>query len=127
MNSSIQTTDKAIGSLSSSVTQLGDSIKDKLTPLAQSFSHINSITYGRPIYNLPPPMEHYFQQATFNKVPTDHINKMNFYVVLGLLHNYWNITGIIEKLYIVNSCNKSYKKGKFCWSGYWNICISKWD
>ena len=37
MNSSIQTTDKAIGSLSSSVTQLGDSIKDKLTPVAQSF------------------------------------------------------------------------------------------
>ena len=60
MNTSIQTTEKAIESLASSVTHLGDSIKDGLAVLAESFAQNSSVTYGRPIYNLPLPMEHSF-------------------------------------------------------------------
>ena len=60
MNNSIQTTDKAIESLASLVTHLGYSIKDGLALLAQFFAQNSSVTYGRPIYNLPLPMEHSF-------------------------------------------------------------------
>ena len=45
----------------------------------------------------------HFQQAAFIKVAIDLKNKTNFGLVLGLLHNHWNITVIIEKLYIVYS------------------------
>ena len=67
MNNSIQTTEKAIESLASSVTHLGDSIKDGQALLAQSFAQNSSITYGRPIYNLPPPMEHSFSTSSIHQ------------------------------------------------------------
>ena len=54
INNSIQTTDKAVGSLAFSVTYLSESIKDGLALLAQSFAQNSSVTYGRPINNLPP-------------------------------------------------------------------------
>ena len=55
---------KAIESLTSSVTHLGDSIKDGLALLAQSIAQNSSVTYGKPIYNLPPPMEHSFSTSS---------------------------------------------------------------
>ena len=63
INNSIQTTDKAVGSLAFSVTYLSESIKDGLALLAQSFAQNSSVTYGRPINNLPlnpasPPLPH---------------------------------------------------------------------
>ena len=67
MNTSIQTTDKAIESLASSVTHLGDSIKDGLAVLAESFAQNSSVTYGRPIYNLPLPMEHSFSTRSIHE------------------------------------------------------------
>ena len=67
MNNSIKTTDKAIESLASSVTHLGDSIKDGLALLAQSFTQNSSANYGRPIYNLPPPMKGSFSTSSFHQ------------------------------------------------------------
>ena len=64
MNTSIQTTDEAVKSVASSVTHLGDSIKDGLALLAQSFAQNSSATYGRPIYNLQLPMEHSFSTSS---------------------------------------------------------------
>ena len=67
MNNSIQTTDQATGSLASSVTHLGDSIKDGLAQLAQYFAQNSSVTYGRPIYKLPPRIEHSFATSNIHR------------------------------------------------------------
>ena len=67
MNNSIQTTDKAIESLASSVTHLGDSIKDGLALLAQFLAQNSSLTYGRPMYSLPPPTERSFSKSSIHQ------------------------------------------------------------
>ena len=45
----MQTTDKAIESLASSMTHLGDTIKDRLTLQVQSCSQNSTVTFGRDI------------------------------------------------------------------------------
>ena len=64
---SIQTADNVLESLASSVTYFGDSVKDRLALLAQSFAQNSLVTNGRPIYNLPNPMEHSFSTSSIQQ------------------------------------------------------------
>ena len=78
LNNSIQTADKAIESLASAVTHLGDSIKDGLALLAQSFAQNSSVLMRDPPTTFHPLWNIHFQQPAFIKVAIDLRNKTNF-------------------------------------------------